>query len=56
MLVVSEETGVISLAVEGQLERDLTRDKLIKRLNALLLDENEEEESKYRRLRKGRKK
>ena len=56
VLVVSEETGVISLAVEGQLERDLTRDKLIKRLNALLLDENEEEESKYRRLRKGRKK
>lgn len=56
VLVVSEETGVISLAVEGHLERDLTRDKLIKRLNALLLDENEEEESKYRRLRKGRKK
>ena len=56
VLVVSEETGVISLAVEGQLERDLTRDKLIKRLNALILDENEEEESKYRRLRKGRKK
>ena len=56
VLVVSEETGVISLAVEGQLERDLTRDKLIKRLNVLLLDENEEEESKYRRLRKGRKK
>ena len=55
VLVVSEETGVISLAVEGHLERDLTRDKLIKRLNALLLDENEEEESKYRRLRKGRK-
>ena len=56
VLVVSEETGVISLAVEGQLERDRTRDKLIKRLNVLLLDENEEEESKYRRLRKGRKK
>lgn len=56
VLVVSEETGVISLAVEGQLERDLTRDKLIKRLNVLILDENEEEESKYRRLRKGRKK
>ena len=56
VLVVSEETGVISRAVEGHLERDLTRDKLIKRLNALLLDENEEEESKYRRLRKGRKK
>ena len=56
VLVVSEESGVISLAVEGQLERDFTRDKLIKKLNELLLDEVEEEESKYRRLRKGRKK
>ena len=56
VLVVSEETGVISIAVEGQLERDFTRDKLIKRLNELLLDEFEEEESKYRKLRKGRKK
>ena len=56
VVVVSEETGVISIAVEGQLERDFTRDKLIKRLNELLLDEFEEEESKYRKLRKGRKK
>ena len=56
VLVVSEETGVISIAVEGQLERDFTRDKLIKRLNELLLDEFAEEESKYRKLRKGRKK
>lgn len=56
VLVVSEETGVISLAVEGQLERGFTRDKLIKKLNELMLDEVEEEESKYRRLRKGRKK
>ena len=56
VLVVSEETGVISLAVEGRLERDFTREKLIKQLNLLLLDETEDEESKYRRLRKGRKK
>ena len=55
VLVVSEESGVISLAVEGQLERGFTRDKLIKKLNELMLDEVEEEESKYRRLRKGRK-
>ena len=33
VLVVSEESGVISLAVEGQLERGFTRDKLIKKLN-----------------------
>ena len=51
VLVVSEESGVISLAVEGQLERGFTRDKLIKKLNELMLDEVEEEESKYRRLR-----
>ncbi len=56
VLVVSEETGVISLAVGGELIRDFTREKLIKKLNELLLDEVEEEESKYRRFRKGRKK
>ena len=56
VLVVSEETGVISLAVDGVLERDFTRDKLIKKLNELLLDEPVEEESKYRRFRKGGKK
>ena len=56
VLIVSEETGVISLAVEGQLERDFTRDRLIKKLNELLLDEIEEDESKYRKFRKGGKK
>ena len=56
VLVVSEETGVISLAVGGVLTRDYTRETLIKKLNELLLDEVEEEESKYRRFRKGRKK
>ena len=56
VLVVSEETGVISLAVGGELIRDFTREKLIKKLNELLLDEVEEEENKYRMFRKGRKK
>ena len=55
-LVVSEETGVISLAVEGELTREFTRDQLIQKLNELLLGETEEDESKYRRFRKGRKK
>ena len=54
--MVSEETGVISLATAGELTRDYNRDSLIKKLNALLLDEVEEEESKYRKFRKGRKK
>lgn len=42
VLVISEETGVISLAVEGELTRDYTRDSLIKKLNELLLDEFED--------------
>ena len=56
VLVVSEETGVISLAVGGELTRDYTRETLIKKLNELLLDEVAEEEGKNRMFRKGRKK
>ncbi len=36
-IVVSEETGTISLALEGQIERDLTPDQLRSRLQALVL-------------------
>jgi len=42
VMVVSEDTGVISLAVGGELMRDFTRDSLIKKLNELLLDEFED--------------
>ena len=35
-VIVSEETGAISLAVAGQIERDLTADQLRKRLSDLL--------------------
>lgn len=56
VLVVSEETGVISLAVGGELTREFTRDSLIKKLNELLLDENEDEVAKNRMFGKGRKK
>ena len=42
VLIVSEENGVISLAVEGELTRDYTRDSLIKKLRELLLGEHEE--------------
>ena len=56
VLVVSEETGVISLAVGGELTRDYTRETLIKKLNELLLDEFEQEDDKPRLFRKGRKK
>jgi diadenylate cyclase len=36
-VVVSEESGRISLALEGQIERDLTPDQLRERLRALIL-------------------
>ena len=57
VLVVSEETGVISLACNGVLTRDYNRETLIRKLNELLLDEYEEEnDRKNRRFIKGRKK
>ena len=56
VLVISEETGSISLAVEGDLTRDYTRDRLIKKLNQLMLDEADDEETKNRRFIKRRKK
>lgn len=39
VLVVSEETGVVSLAINGVLLRDFTRDSLINKLQEFLLDE-----------------
>ena len=55
VLVVSEETGVVSLAIGGSLERNFDREKLIKRLNELLLGEYSDEE-KSRLFRRGRNK
>lgn len=50
VLTVSEETGVISLAINGVLMRDFTHDKLIIKLNELMLDEYEDDgESRPRR-------
>lgn len=56
VLVVSEETGVISLACEGRLTREYTREELIRTLNRLLLDDEEKQESKESRFRRGLKK
>ncbi|MEE0872125.1 MAG: diadenylate cyclase CdaA [Ruminococcus sp.] len=53
VLIVSEETGVVSLAIGGSLIRNLKREKLIKKLNQLLLDETDKEE-KTRKFRRGR--
>lgn len=39
VLVVSEETGVISLAVNGILLRDFSRDDLIEKLEGFMIDE-----------------
>jgi len=38
--VVSEETGTISLAINGVLRRDYSRDELIKELETLLIKED----------------
>lgn len=43
VLIVSEETGVISLAHRGRLERDFTPESLRKRLGELLLTTDDEE-------------
>ena len=40
VLVVSEETGTISLAINGVLRRDYSRDELIKELETLLIKED----------------
>ena len=57
VLVVSEETGVISLACNGVLTRDYNRETLIRKLNELLLDVYEDEnDRRNRRFIRGRKK
>lgn len=41
-VVVSEETGDISICIDGQLERDLTPDELRERLNQIFISKDEE--------------
>jgi diadenylate cyclase len=43
-LVVSEETGAISIAINGKLERDLEGEALRERLNELLSNQESEGE------------
>ena len=43
-LVVSEETGAISIAINGKLERDLEKTELSERLNGLLSNQDSDEE------------
>lgn len=54
VLVVSEETGVISLAINGILLRDFTHDSLVEKLEQLLFDNLEDDEERpKRRIKKG---
>ena len=52
VLVVSEETGVISLAINGVLLRNFTRNTLVEKLEELMLDENEDDNESTDLLRK----
>lgn len=55
VVVVSEETGMISVAVDGKLIRDFDRDKLIKTLQTLLIPEEPEKPSdRFKRVTKRR--
>ena len=51
-VIVSEETGKISIAYEGELERNLNADEVKEKMRQLL---NEEDNSKARRKKKVRK-
>ena len=54
VVVVSEETGQISMAVTGVLTRDFDRDALILRLEEMLIPPDTENEIKTKRLKKRR--
>ena len=54
VLVVSEETGIISLAVNGVLLRDFTRDSLIDKLEEFLLEDYLDDDEKNKEKKKGR--
>ncbi|MGN0504090.1 MAG: diadenylate cyclase CdaA [Ruminococcus sp.] len=54
VVVVSEETGQISMAVNGVLTRDYDRDALILRLEEMLIPPDTESESKTKRRKKRR--
>ena len=55
VIIVSEETGVISAAIGGMLKRDLTADTLEKILRRELLTQTEGKPSLLKRIRLGKK-
>lgn len=56
VLVVSEETGIISLAINGVLLRDFTRDSLIDKLEEFLLEDYLDDDEKKKDKKNGRSK
>lgn len=54
VLVVSEETGIISLEINGVLLRDFTRDSLIDKLEEFLLEDYLDDDEKKKDKKKGR--
>lgn len=56
VLIVSEETGSISLAINGVLHRDFTRDELVVKLESLLLQDTNDDVSNDGLLQKIRRK
>ncbi len=57
VVVVSEETGIISIAVDGTLRRDFERDKLISTLQELLIPEEPDKPAdRFKRVAKRRSK
>jgi len=54
VLVVSEETGIISLAINGVLLHDFTRDSLIDKLEEFLLEDYLDDDEKKKDKKKGR--
>ena len=55
VVVVSEETGSVSIALNGELTRDYTRESLTNELNRLLIDSETEVPEKFSFLSNGRK-
>jgi len=55
VVVVSEETGSVSIALNGELTRDYTRESLTNELNRLLIEEETEVPEKFSFLSNGRK-
>ena len=51
-VIVSEETGHISYAIDGELKQNVTANELFELLRRELIPENEEEEATTRRSKK----